>query len=56
MGLAEWNIDSTHVLCNTVFAGITVLLSLTVFSIIVCDMLPKTSEALPIIGREKGKI
>ena len=32
------------------FSGVTVLLSLTVFSIMVTEMLPKVSDAVPILG------
>lgn len=32
------------------FAGVTVLLSLTVFSIMVTEMLPKVSDAVPVLG------
>ena len=31
-------------------SGVTVLLSLTVFSIMVTEMLPKVSDAVPILG------
>lgn len=32
------------------FPGITILLSLTVFSLLVADLLPKTSDAIPLLG------
>ena len=43
------------IVCNssaTLFfvSGVTVLLSLTVFSIMVTEMLPKVSDAVPILG------
>ncbi len=35
---------------NPFFSGVTVLLSLTVFSLMVTEMLPKVSDAIPILG------
>jgi hypothetical protein len=32
------------------FPGVTILLSLTVFSLLVAEVLPQTSDALPLIG------
>jgi hypothetical protein len=42
----------THKL--TVYAGVTILLSLTVFTLVVADAMPRTSEATPIIGKFSG--
>lgn len=39
-----------ELLCLYIFSGVTVLLSLTVFSIMVTEMLPKLSDAAPILG------
>lgn len=36
-----------HVLC---FTGITVLLSLTVFMLLVAEIMPATSDSVPLIG------
>lgn len=41
---------SKIVMCCLCIPGITILLSLTVFSLLVADLLPKTSDAIPLLG------
>ena len=36
------------------YAGITILLSLSVFQLIVAEMVPSTSMAVPLVGRVIG--
>lgn len=38
-------------MCVCVFAGITVLLSLTVFMLLVAEIMPATSDSVPLIGK-----
>lgn len=35
-------------------AGVTILLSLSVFSLMIADALPQTSEAIPLLGQLKA--
>lgn len=35
-------------------AGVTILLSLSVFSLMIADALPQTSEAIPLLGQPKA--
>lgn len=37
-------------LTHCLFAGVTILLSQTVFSLLVANVITKTSEAVPLIG------
>jgi len=39
-----------------VVSGVTILLSLSVFSLMIADALPQTSEAIPLLGQTKLKI
>ena len=38
------------------FTGITILLSLSVFQLIVADMVPATSMATPLVGKYNKKV
>ena len=35
------------------FSGVTILLSLTVFSQVLADTMPATSDAIPLLGKNK---
>ena len=37
---------------NVVFLGVTILLSLTVFLLLVAETMPPTSDAVPLIGMD----
>lgn len=37
-------------------AGVTILLSLSVFSLMIADALPQTSEAIPLLGQLKATV
>ena len=36
--------------CLCCYAGVTILLSLTVFSLMIYDTLPESSDAVPVLG------
>ena len=48
-GVLELNIE-INCLFWLFFSGVTVLLALTVFNTMVTEILPKVSDALPILG------
>ena len=55
IGYIEQNICATQIsinICVFHFSDVTVLLSLTVFSLMVTEMLPKVSDANPILGQQ----
>jgi len=39
---------------NNVYAGMTILLALSVYQMIISDKLPATSDAVPLLGKLKS--
>lgn len=46
----NWFKEGTSQVCSGV-SGVTILLSLSVFSLMIADALPQTSEAIPLLGQ-----
>ena len=46
--------ETSFITYHTIISGVTILLSLTVFAQVVADLMPATSDAIPLLGKCDG--